>query len=928
MMKGFFLFLVLIVSFRCFGEKISYDEVIDITDKVLNEQRFIGSLDPLSVQSLPIGIVKEIGAAQYIIAVDSAYFTPQGAFFHAYAAIEFPGTGKKMAFAAKNLRFNPVGVNGGQQSRLLLVSDHRFPVGLHTELHLLPNGNNFVEWNCNGFSGIQLNGEFIFSSDILQNKADPAQPVNARFSVYTEDLQNAITSVSITPFSVKGLNNWYFSVTRAVIDWSTLHNAENMIFPAGYNNAASWTGFWLQEFRVELPQEFSGNGERKSFIANNLIIDDAGISGIFSAQKVFAFGASDLNGWKFSLDDISVRFMENKLQGGCFSGAIHLPVMDSSQRLEFSALIFYNTATEESDYSFSVQPGNNISFSALGAHADIYPGSQIILTKLNHQFKPTAILNGKIRFGNDDFSTGKLDFQQLTIISEPPYVTNGYFSVIAEGNQLGNYPVNIDSVRIVINQQHPQIVFGVALNLKEESNNGIAAHSNIRILTKTNGESSPPIALDRIVIENLMIDVQSQAFNLQGEIAFYNNDPVYGKGFSGELQFSIPKVLEPGFSAHGVFGKTSFNYFAVDAFVPVEIPLGTTPVKINRLMGGLTYHMSGQKNNPFQYINTLYQDPANNTTQQYYPNQQEGFHFKAGAGFSFIPNEKTLNGDALLSVSFSNSGGLEQVQLTGNAYFLSSIEERQIHPAAIYGNTSISYDFTDHIFDAEFQVNAAIKNALQGSGQAKVFIAPDNWQVCLGKPSHPLQINLTGFAAGEGYFMAGKNLEPMMPPPAPLTALVSSLGLNQQRDNNMLENASGFATGFRLGTGLYREFGPDNFHVYGSFGLNAGCDLMMINYGENTSCGTYPAPIGINGWRAEGQLFAYLQCAIGVAGTVAGKDFDLTILQGSVAALLGGKLPKPSWLYGGISCSYSILNVLNGNLQFNFEHGENCIVNE
>lgn len=912
----------------CFAQELSYDEVIEVTNKVKQEEKFIGVLSETQLHTLPIGIIKQIGETKYIIAIDSAYFTPQGAFFNAYMAIEFPGTDKKIAFAAKRIKFNPSGVIGGNQSRLMLVSDHRFAIGNHCDLHLSPNGNNFIEWNCNGFSGIHLSGEFIFSSQFLINAQDQNLPVTATFSVFAENIHEAITAVSFSEFKIRGLNDWTFEVDQAIVDWSSLLNPSQIIFPENYLSEGNlWTGFWLKEFSVTLPEEFSKPSGPTKISAQNLIIDEQGLSGIFSAQSILDFGEGNMSGWKFSLDELQMTFVTNELIGGGMSGSVHLPVMDTNQSILFSAMLFYNHQNQVVDYSFSIQAAENIQFPVLGARVDIYPSSQLICASVNHQFKPSAILNGKIKFGNDDFSTGKLEFERITLIAESPYLIDGLFSFSSGENKLANYPVTINTIYLDANSTAPSIGIQVSLNLMDEINQGISANSIIQIKTQIQEvDDKQRLKFKEITIGSLAFSVSNSVFNLAGQITFRKNDPIYGKGFYGNLNFSIPGVFEPGFSASACFGKTTFRYFALDAFIPVQFPIAGTPIEIKRFMGGISYHMQPQKASASQYVSTIQQTPSQNFTQLYYPNSFIGLGFKAGVTFSHIPNEKTVNGDALLEMLFTSSGGLSTIQFTGNAYFLCKISDRLTKPANTYGSVSILYDHLNRSFDATINAQLSVPNAVSGSGEAKIHFDPTTWLVCIGRPSLPLSVSIINLAGGTAYLMAGKQLEPMPPPPAQLNGLVNSLGLNQLRNNTALEDASGFACGFRFSGGMYREMGWDDFKVYGSFNYGAGFDMMLANYGSNAHCSGYSNPIGINGWMVEGQIFAYLQCNIGIIGKILGDDFDLTILNGSVAALLGGKLPKPTYLYGGINCNYSILNLINGSFTFQFESGTNCSI--
>lgn len=919
-----------IVLNGCFStlraQELSYDEVLAVTDKVQQEQRFVGALSESHLHSLPIGIIKQIGETRYLIAIDSAYFTPQGAYFHAYMAIEFPGTDKKIAFAARNIKFNPSGVMGGPQSRLSLVSDHRISISNQLELHLPPDGTNYVEWNCNGFSAINISGQFIFSGEMLTHAENQNLPVTAAFTVYAENIHEIITRITFDPFRIKGLEEWKFTIADAIVDWSSTKNHAQMIFPMDYeSNETLWTGFWLKQMTVELPPQFSTSQGNTSIGVHNLLIDNQGVSGIFQANHVFELGSGDMSGWGFSLEEIQVMIQNNELRGGSLSGKINIPVSENNQGIDYSAMLFYNYQNQETDYVFSIQPANNVQFPVLGAEVDIYSSSQLLIAKQNQKFKPELILNGKIKFSKEDLSTGKLDFQQLTFITTSPYLINGTFSLSASENKAANYPISISSIFVSVNATAPKIGFDVSLNLMDEINQGISASSRIFVETELDPETDR-LRFKQITIGNLQFSVNNSAFNLNGQIAFRRDDPNYGNGFFGSITFSVPNVLEPGFTAQACFGKTTFRYFAVDAFIPTKIPISGTPVEITRLMGGISYHMQSQKNTPSQFIASLNQTPGTTFTQTYYPNENIGIAFKAGASFSHIPNEKSMNGDAMLEMVFNSNGGLNLVRLSGNVYFMCNISDRLTKPASVFGSVLVQYDHVNRAFDANINASINVPQAVTGSGEAKIHFDPQTWLICVGRPNQPVQVNVINIANGSAYVMTGKQLEPMPPPPAPLNALVSSMGLSQLRNNIALENASGFACGFRISGGMYREMGWDNFNVYGSFGYGAGFDMMLANYGANAHCVGSNATIGMNGWMVEGQLFAYLQCNVGIAGRLAGQDFDFIILNGSVATLLGGKLPKPTYLYGGVHCTYTILNIINGSFNFQFESGSNCTI--
>ena len=118
-----------------------------VNDPALQTDHF-NSMDSTS---LPIGIVKQIGSIVYAICIDSAVYTPEGAYFNVYMAMDFPGCERKIAFYAKNIHFNPEGVIVSQGSRLELASQQRVNLGPNAHLLFKNDGLNFIEWDCNGY---------------------------------------------------------------------------------------------------------------------------------------------------------------------------------------------------------------------------------------------------------------------------------------------------------------------------------------------------------------------------------------------------------------------------------------------------------------------------------------------------------------------------------------------------------------------------------------------------------------------------------------------------------------------------------------------------------------------------------------------------------------------------------------------------------
>lgn len=111
---------------------------------------------------------------------------------------------------------------------------------------------------------------------------------------------------------------------------------------------------------------------------------------------------------------------------------------------------------------------------------------------------------------------------------------------------------------------------------------------------------------------------------------------------------------------------------------------------------------------------------------------------------------------------------------------------------------------------------------------------------------------------------------------------------------------------------------------YARFSMGLGFDIMMKDYG-NAECMGRDGVIGVNGWYANGQSFAYITGKIGIKVKVFGKKIQTEILDMGVAAVLQAKLPNPFWMRGIVGGYYSVLGgMVKGNCKFEIVLGEEC----
>src|SRR5690554_508319 len=221
------------------------------------------TFNPQDSTSLPIGIVKEIGETKYIICIDSAYFTPEGAFFSVYMALDFPDSEQKVAFAAKDLQFNPKGVVDSENAKLQLISPVNINLGPKFSVQFKNDGKNYIEWDCNGYKQTSLSLDFIFNSESFINANNANQPITAGIEMVIQNLKDLTFTLSdMDPFRIKGMDEITFYLENISIDRSESTNPPGINLPSYTSQTLvggieTWKGFYAQSARIKLPEKLS-----------------------------------------------------------------------------------------------------------------------------------------------------------------------------------------------------------------------------------------------------------------------------------------------------------------------------------------------------------------------------------------------------------------------------------------------------------------------------------------------------------------------------------------------------------------------------------------------------------------------------------------------------------------------------------------------
>lgn len=943
-------------------------------EEIKENNKYTDYLDLGQTIEFPIGISKEIGGLEYIIAIDSVVITPHYAFLNASMRFLPPGSDEYITFRGTDFRFTQQGGISGV-ARLELVGDYQIKTPSGKMDLILKGEDTFVEWDCDGFSSFQLGGGVVFSREIMIPIDEAYQPIPeaqviADFNVNIGDWNDLVAGARITPFQIPNLDGFSFIIGELMIDFSDLRNPTGATFSHNYRSRYMipgldelWRGAYLNGLEVILPSQFDDQDKKSRITASRLWVDEYGLSGTIRGEYIISMetGGASMSGWPFSLDEFEISLTANHLDYSFFNGQVLLPIADDESRLDYSAFI-----DDKNDYFFSIIPSDSLKFDLWKADVEIYESSYLSVSVEDGKFRPTAVLNGKMDISTDvpelpdlpKFTLPDLSFEQLELVDKAPFVTSGIFSPesISELPQLGTFNMDIERIGLKsINDQQVALDIGASIMLTGQKGGAFSAQGGMEIIGNVKTEDDrKKISLNSVRVKEASLKIDNGAYRFDGKINHYLANATYGSGFRG----LIDAEFKPGIKvrAEAQFGRIDgYNYWFADALASFRPALQVGPgFGIFGFAGGASYHMQRQ-------ISNVYSNFPSGVN--YLPDQDSGLNIRAAVDLGSLPDQNAFTGMASFELSFFNNGGLRNLNFKGEATFMSPdilenstdilkeraseiarYESNQEQPedlfrmpvlqneAQINGDININYDFANRILHGNLQVFVNTPGGLiQGVGQdgragwAIMHFEPADWYVHIGTPEDRigLRMGIGKIAAvTNAYFMAGRNLPP---PPAlneNVSRILGGMEFNYMRDEGALASGRGYALGasFEFDTGDL-EF----WKFYGRFNTGVGFDLMLKDYGTDVSCGGSNDGFGLNGWYANGQAYGYFEGKIGIYVDLFSERQKFDIINLSAAAVLQAKLPNPFWMRGVVGGKFDVLNgLVTGDCRFEVTIGEEC----
>ncbi len=946
-------------------------------DETLN---YVDELSEDVLAELPVAIrPKKINNVTYTVGVAKAVFKP--AYTELTLFLKIDTSKGTLILGAKDVKLSHEGGIVGE-AKLSLISQFtlNFDKGkvIATLKGSFENPETYALIDCRGFKELGISADILFSQGLIhpvdaQGKAIGGY-VSSSFKTVVSDWNDIVVNISLPEFGVKGLKGTTFRLNTAVLDFSDLRN--DSALPSAYlskyysEQPELWRGVYIKTLEVILPREFKkkNQDQRITFGASNLIIDSQGITGQFYAENLISIDEGSASKWQFSLDRFSVDIETSTLKSAEFNGEVILPVADKD-RLRYDALILPD------DYTLRVRPTDKLDFNVWKAKVVLQKESYIELKVKNGNFLPKANLHGELTMASNldkadgvknEQSTdanGKktvdfkgVSFQNLLLQTEAPKFSVDYFGY-KNNNALANFPVTINEIGISTpgGGDRVELVFDFNINLTSEDDGANGGGAKLVFgaqLEDDNGNDR--WKFKGVDLERISIAMDIAAAQLTGSIFIFEDDPTYGTGFAGAVSAIFKTGAKFEVQAKALFGrKERFRYWFADGqlVLPVGVPI--FPGFAMNTFGGGMYNrmkMAGVSNNRDAALDLI---GASSSGVIYEPDNTARMGMKAMVGIATQNSEDLFHATVEFGMTFNRRGGLNDVYFKGRGELISALPGN--FSEAVLGELSnvvngtgvnfpanapsgsmaadvfIGYDFTNDIFQAtsELYINFGVLKGVGAGGRAgwlDFYVSPEEWHILIGTPNDPVGVALNlGILKikTNSYFMTGDDLPSMAPPPAILGSLldIDVSELDSNRDLALLKSGRGFAFGCRVEVST----GDLKFLIfYARFDAGIGFDVMIKDYGD-AHCKGSSEQIGLNGWYASGQAYAYLQGELGVQFKLFGKRRKIPFKKGGMAVLLQARLPNPSWFRGYMTGNYSCLGgLIKGKFRFKVELGNKC----
>lgn len=924
--------------------------------------RLVSSLLGTTPLTLPIGLDNEIAGQRFIVGIIGMVFMPTAAYMNMAMSYPIPewGPGIAVSLGARNVCFSPTGIGGDGNVQLYLPFDIGYTSGESWGFKFLASTSGdsgcYVTLDCRGFKELRLSAQVEFPRAWLRPfpTDDGVSRVKASFTTHISRGRNFIVGANLDRCEIASAPGFVLEVQEMTLDVSDEQNPVGIVFPTAYVGVRddTWKGFYIRRASVSLPPQLRtfGSSQPPQIAVQNLLINRGGVTGSFRAENVFMYPNGNFGDWGGSLDTLAIDVVSSSLRSGWMKGKIKMPISETP--MLYSAILSRPGSGDTSRvlrYAFVITPGDTFNANIWMARIKLLPTSNITIGNDNpqRQLRAVAILNGSLSIagmigGVPDVRFPGIGFQNMRLQSVRPYFTRGTFSFASPEKGVAGFPVSISNIDMENTTRQGKELTGVKFTINVNlapGSNSISGGTTLKLWGELDLTGpGQKFKFNSIELDSMGVNADLGPVKVLGYLKFYRDDPTFGSGFRGAVRADIIQRITVTSTVQ--FGKVSgFRYFYVDAkgvFSP-GIAFGTTGIGFYGLGGGFWYNMrrEGATTPPVPTSSAVAGPQPGATVSGFRFVPSEGtFGFKAMVMLGTYPSSVAFNCDVVLDIELqrTSTGSLSMNRITfqGNGFMMAEVTARQNAKVTMF--CDITYNFPQSTLHGVFNVTINA-TPVTGTGQTVIHVEPATWYIMIGEPNSRFNLRMTSWLQTQAYLMMGRNLPPPPPPPEQVRRVIGSPASNR---DSRIAAGSGFAFGasisFSTGRVTYAIF-------YGEVSAGGGFDIAVL---KQTRC------TGINGWQAQGQLYAWVNASIGLYVDVGfwtykpcgpwycwvckwcrdryvGYRGNFEVLGVSAAALLEVGGPNPLWIKGTVAGRYNILGgLVSGYCTFQFTKGTEC----
>ncbi len=980
-------------------------EIAGIISETLANLRLASNLVSGGEMGVPIAFNRNIQQNSVLFGITSLLFEPTGAKAEMMAGFKLPllSMDDWLMFKGDEMCIHPKGF--GNEFVLELASDVDFGNEDISTYQMFIDKSTFNEeteerhgcflkMECEGVKEINIQGRVLFSRNHLLPDSLGLVPktgqVTSTFNInivnvhedegaddseeQDQDIQgtNLMAEINFTPFQIKGVDGWSFTVNEAYLDISDLANPEDMVFPKNYEhleNETEFKGFYLKSMTISPPNDFDSTTTRPMVAVTDLIIEP---NVYFKLQANDILDQGALDSWAITIDSLELEVFNNSLRHAKFKGELGTPITAGDDRLQYRAMI--NTDVDDPDigaeYDFNISLNNEIKFPLIIAKGRIDESSYVSISgsfgkKSKHELKLDLVgsLNIRTSYITDamniqtpvDINITDIDFTIAYSSTEGLDNDRTSFALASPQKFISGFPISLGDFGMTQVDSLISLRATASIGLKPGQNQlqadiSFKVNSELELDTDSRIPGIKRFKPLNVEVDSISIDAEFSSFQVAGSLYFYKNttDTLIDKGIDGKLQVQFPFPLFLELEAQ--FGRitpvasdevvvdtdNNFRYFRIYAnlangLAPIA-PLG--PVSIYGINGGLVSNMS------------VTVDQA--TGDRTYAPDKGSFGFDAGVTLALTPKPDALNADISLGMSFSSSGGLDEVRFKGDFYIMTPMADRASPKFKAVVNLTVSPDpfvfagefefYTDANFEVVQLVGVFEESEPTKVCDGELLISADSFYFHMGKafgPRGKMAFNFPalddmGFVA-ETYLQIGQKVPTELPPIEDWIQDIIS-GISNEVDvtdgqsvvqtgtsgSDNVANGQGFAHGAYIEANA----GMNAYVIKAELRAGIGYDLNFTQSQNRYCAGNV---MGVNGWYAQAQAYAGLEGSLFLFFKFMGAEIDFLIGELAMGASLMAKLPNPAYFQGRAGIRFNVLNgKIKGDAQVEIELGKSC----